>query len=78
MVLTIIEGAVHERCELSREDFEKFRRSQYESFRKTPEYAKARAEAKRGYDPTSELIEQFLFQYASGEYLSRISERSSP
>lgn len=78
MVLTIIKGAVHERRELSREDFEKFRRSQYESFRQTPEYAKARAEAKQGGHPMSdELLEQFLFQFASEEYMSRIFKRWS-
>ena len=73
MVLTVIEGSIQKRLELNREEFEKFRRSQYESFKKTPEYAAARAQTRKGGDPMSdERIEDFLFQFTSEKYLSRI------
>jgi hypothetical protein len=77
MVLTVVKGAIQKRREMTGAEFEKFRRAQYEAFRKTPEYAKELAEAKQGSQPMSdELTEKFLFQYASEEYLSRIFEPS--
>jgi hypothetical protein len=75
VVVTVIKGEIHKQRDMSRVDFERFRRSQFAAFKKTSEYAKARAEAKRGDDPMSdEMTEQFLFQFASEEYMSRIFE----
>jgi hypothetical protein len=79
IVITAIEGAIQSQRELNAEEFEKFRRAQYAAYQKTPEYAKALAEVKKGDEPMSdELTEQFLFQYASEEYMSRIFQPASP
>lgn len=68
MVLTIVKGVVEKRQDLNQEEFEAFRRKQYAAYKKTPEYAEAKAETKGGDS------EEFLFQFASEEYLSRIFE----
>lgn len=78
MILKVIDGAIHDRRELTLEEFKQFRRSQYEAFKKTPEYAKARAEAQQGEPMTDESVEDFLFQFTSEEYLSRIFEPAKP
>jgi hypothetical protein len=73
LVLTVVKGEIQNQQDMNRVDFEKFRRRQYAAYKKTPEYAKARAETKKGDDPMSdEMAEQFLFQFASEEYMSRI------
>lgn len=73
VVLTIVQGELRERRNLSAEAFLKFRRKQYEAYRKTPEYAKARADATAdGTEMPEEQLEDFLFQFTSEEYLSRI------
>jgi hypothetical protein len=60
---------------MNAEEFMKFRRAQYEAYRKTPEYAKARAEVNKDSDRLSDQqTEDFLFQVTSEEYLSRIFE----
>jgi hypothetical protein len=73
MVATVVKGAVRQLRNMNREQFDAFRRSQFEAFKKTPEYSKSRIEANKGDDPMSdELVEQFLFQFHSEEYMSRI------
>lgn len=73
MVVTVIKGEVRERRNLNQEEFETFRRAQFAAFKKTPEYAQLLAEAKKGGDPMPDkMTEDFVFQFASEEYLSRI------
>jgi hypothetical protein len=73
LVLTVVQGELRERRDLSAEAFMKFRRQQYEAYRKTPEYAEARAAATAdGAKMPEEQLEDFLFQFTSEEYLSRI------
>jgi hypothetical protein len=73
IVLTVREGVIQAKRGLDAAEFEKFRRAQYAAYKKTPEYAKALAEVKKGDDPMSdELTEQFLFEFASAEYMSRV------
>lgn len=77
LLLTVVRGEVRAQRQMKLDDFEKFRRAQYEAFRKTPEYAKARAEvtANAMADMSEKQREQFLFEILSGEYLSRIFEQ---
>ncbi|HET8773008.1 MAG TPA: hypothetical protein VFP80_04425 [Thermoanaerobaculia bacterium] len=73
LVLTIVQGELRERRKLSAEAFLKFRRTQYAAYRRTPEYAKARADATAdGTKMPEAQLEDFLFQFTSEEYLSRI------
>ena len=73
MVVTVVKGAVRQLRNMSQQQFESFRRSQFEAFRKTADYREAREEAKKGEDPMSdELIEEFLFQFHSGQYMATI------
>lgn len=74
MVLTIVKGVVEKQQDLNQEEFETFRRKQYAAYKKTPEYAQAKAETKRGDPMPEDMSEEFLFQFASEEYLSRIFE----
>jgi hypothetical protein len=79
IVITVMGGVIQGRRELDADEFEKFRRAQYAAYQKTPEYAKALAEVKKSDAPTSdELTEQFLFQFASEEYMSRVFPAASP
>jgi hypothetical protein len=76
LVVTIVKGVVQERRNLDRGKFEAFRRTQYQAYKKTPEYAKALDEVKQGGAEMSvEETDEFLSQFTSGEYLSRIFER---
>ena len=73
VVVTVVKGVVREQREMNAEDFGHFRRAQYAAWKKTPDYAKELAEAKSGPDPmTDEMAEEFIFQFASEEYLSRV------
>lgn len=75
LILTIVEGAVQQRRELDAAAFQTFRRSQYQAFKMTPEYAAARAEATKGDEPMSdEMTEDFLYQFLTAEYMARIFE----
>ncbi|HYK02339.1 MAG TPA: hypothetical protein VE974_11320 [Thermoanaerobaculia bacterium] len=79
LVLTIVRGALQNEQAMNREEFERFRRAQYAAYRKTPQYAQSVADAKRGEDRMpDERIEEFLFQFAAEEYLSRVFEPASP
>lgn len=71
LVLKIVKGEVKQQRKMGTADFETFRRAQYEAYRKTPDYAKERAELK---DMDEKLKEDFLYQFLSEEYLSRIFE----
>lgn len=76
IVLTVNKGVIEKRRDLTGDDFLTFRRAQFEAYKKTPEYAKAFAEARKGDESTTdEQTEEFLFQVASEEYLARIFER---
>jgi hypothetical protein len=73
LVVTVVKGVVREQREMNADDFGRFRRAQYAAWKKTPAYAKELAEAKSGANPlTDEMAEDFIFQFASEEYLSRI------
>jgi hypothetical protein len=73
LILTVVQGEVRERRNLNAEAFMKFRREQYAAYRKTPEYAQARAAATAdGAKMPEEQLEQFLFQFTAEAYLSRI------
>ena len=73
MVATVVKGAVRQLRNMNQQQFESFRRSQFEAFRKTADYRESREEAKKGDEPMSdELIEQFIFQFHSGQYMATI------
>ena len=73
LVLKIIKGEVQQKRALDAAAFQRFRRTQYEAFKKTPEYAEARALATKASEAMSdELTEDFLFQFTTDEHLSRI------
>jgi hypothetical protein len=75
LILTVIQGTVEEQRDLDAAAYQKFRRAQYAAWKKTPEYAAALAVAKGGDDPMSdEMTEDFLFQYGSAQYMTRIFE----
>lgn len=75
VVVTVVKGAVTRQREMNGEQFMKFRRAQYDAYRKTSEWAKERAELKTGADPLpDDRAEEFLFQFTADEYLSRIFE----
>ncbi len=73
LILTVVQGELREQRGVNAEAFLKFRRQQFAAYRKTPEYAKARADATAdGAKMPEEQLEQFLFQFTSEAYLSRI------
>ncbi|MEA2165097.1 MAG: hypothetical protein QOK37_3224 [Thermoanaerobaculia bacterium] len=75
LVATVVSGAVREARNLNQNEFETFRRSQFESFKATPAYARAKAEVKRDDKAMADsMVDDFLFGYYSEEFLSRIFE----
>jgi hypothetical protein len=73
MIATIVKGAVRNVRDMNGEQFDAFRRSQFEAFKKTPEYSEHRNRVKKRDEamPDDE-VEQFLFEVHSEEYTSRI------
>lgn len=73
MIATVSKGTVRQIRTMNANEFEAFRRAQFEAFKKTPEYRKHLETVRKGESKTSDdFDEQFLFQFASEEYLSRI------
>ena len=70
-IVTVNQGMVLRRLDLSAEDFAKYRESQFQAFKRTPEYAIKFKEAK-SYDPSysDEFIESVLQSVESERYLS--------
>lgn len=76
LVLTVVQGTVQKQRELDAAAYQKLRRAQYAAWKKTSEYAAALAETKKGDAAMSdEMTDDFLFQYGSAEYMTRIFER---
>lgn len=79
MVVTVVKGAIRDKQDMDQEQFEQFRRAQFAAFKKTPEYAKDLAEAKKGDNSMSDKdVEEFIYQYESPVYLSRVFEPPAP
>ncbi|HEY0156522.1 MAG TPA: hypothetical protein VGF28_04440 [Thermoanaerobaculia bacterium] len=75
VVVTVVKGAVTQQRAMNGEQFMQFRRAQYAAYKKTAEHAKERAKLKTGTHPlTDARADDFLFQAAAEEYLSRIFE----
>jgi hypothetical protein len=76
ILVTVSKGLVRERISVDREEFGRFRRRQFEAFKKTAAYRQALTSAAR--DPNEslspELTEEFLYQFLSAEYLSILFE----
>jgi hypothetical protein len=70
-IVTVNQGVVSRMLDLSAEDFSKYRESQFQAFKRTPEYATKFKEAK-SYDPSysDEFIESVLQSVESERYLS--------
>ena len=70
-IVTVNQGVVARKLDLSAEDFAKYRESQFQAFKRTPEYATKFKEAK-SYDPSysDEFIESVLQSVESERYLS--------
>ncbi|MGE0542150.1 MAG: hypothetical protein AB7R89_18410 [Dehalococcoidia bacterium] len=81
-VLSVKEGVVTARHDLTRVQFEEFRRRQFERFRASPAYAPLLKETMRelsdGPDRQA-LAEQFLFEFYQEQYLAALpEERARP
>jgi len=70
-IVTVNQGVVSRKLDLSAEDFAKYRESQFQAFKRTPEYATKFKEAK-SYDPSysDEFVESVLQSVESERYLS--------
>ena len=70
-IVTVNQGVVSRKLDLSAEDFAKYRESQFQAFKHTPEYATKFKEAK-SYDPSysDDFIESVLQSVESERYLS--------
>ncbi len=68
IMVAIEKGRVIKQLNFSMKEFEEYRLSQFNAFKKTPEYEKAFEEAKK--DLTPEQAEKFLFQFESERYMS--------
>lgn len=72
-IVTVVNGEVRKQRELNQDEFEQFRRAQYEAWKKTPAYAEMLAETKKGASSISdEMAEEFVLRFASEEYMSRV------
>ena len=71
LVATIVNGRVQAKRNFTQQQFEAFRREQWARYRKTPEYAAQREEAKRGdASAGDQQIDDFLFVFA--DYVTRV------
>jgi hypothetical protein len=78
LIATIVAGSVRKIKALDQAEFEAFRREQFRAFKNTSDYARAKAEARRGEDPMSDaMVDDFLFSFEADEFLSRIFEPGS-
>lgn len=70
-IVTVNKGVVSRKLDLSADDFEKYRESQFQAFKRTSEYATKFKEAK-SYDPSysDEFVESVLQSIESEHYLS--------
>jgi hypothetical protein len=70
-IVTVNKGVISRKLDLSAEDFTKYRESQFQAFKRTPEYATKFKEAK-SYDPSysDEFVESVLQSVESERYLS--------
>lgn len=70
--LKVQKGILTKKWKTDMAGFEKFRREQFKAFKKTKEYQDKIAELKKERDLSPEFIENFLFQYESAVFMSRI------
>ena len=73
IVIRVEDGMVAKRDHLSQKEFAKFRRAQFEAFKRTKEFSEAASEAMKGdsgMDPKQ--VEQFLYDYMSAVYIARV------
>ncbi len=73
VVLTVREGVVDEEREMSRENFETFRKQQFEAFKKTERYARM-LQFHRDRGDSVESAEEFIFVFAGEEYMTALVE----
>ena len=77
LVITVVDGAAKSQRAMAAVDFEAFRRRQFARFKKTPEYAEEIARLQEHEEPRLEKeFEEFLFEAATGVYVTRIFESS--
>ncbi|HUR80941.1 MAG TPA: hypothetical protein VM733_09255 [Thermoanaerobaculia bacterium] len=70
VVATVVKGEVRQQRDMNAKEFDAFRRTQFAAWKKTPEYAKALEELN---EPDVAKAEEFLFLYASGQYVARVT-----
>jgi hypothetical protein len=77
IILTIRKGLIARRWDANQSAFKKFRASQFAEFQKTTVYKKALHEVSSGKDPMNQNdANEFIRQYYSEEYMSRIFDSS--
>jgi hypothetical protein len=70
VVATVVKGEVRQQRDMNEKEFEAFRRTQFAVWKNTPDYAKALQELG---EKDRAKADEFLFLFASGEYVARIT-----
>jgi hypothetical protein len=77
MIATVVDGAVKRVRNVSREEFEKFRKRQFSAFRQTEGYRAEIAKILKNEGLTEEQAEEFLFGFLSERFLSIVFPESA-
>jgi len=73
-VLTIVKGDLQDQRRMTLEQFQHFRKTQFQEYQKTEEYKSSFTELKED-DETPEEVESFLFKVSTERYLSMIFDQ---
>lgn len=78
LIVKVEEGSVTAQRAMDQKAFESFRRDQFERFKRTPGYSEEIKRLREKNDPMTEKeVEEFLFEAATEEYMSRIFDGPS-